>query len=83
MRYKYIGTEEQLIEHGFEVKPQNGKVTRNATKMLDEITGAELVIFLEDGWMEKNVIFYNSSDDEILEEHIECLIDAKLVEVVE
>ena len=83
MKYKYIGTEEQLIEFGFAIKPQNGKVTRNATKMIDEITGVELVIFLEDGWMEKNVIFYNSSDDEILEEHIECLIDAKLVEVVE
>ena len=38
---------------------------------------------LEDGWLEKNVIFYNSSDDEILEEHIEDLIAKGLVKEVE
>ena len=82
-KYIYIGAEEQLIEFGFAIKPQNGRVTKNATKMLDEITGAELIIFLEDGWLEKNTIFYNSSDDEILEEHIEDLIAKGLVKEVE
>ena len=82
-KYIYIGTEEQLIECGFAITPQNGRVAINATKMLDEITGTELVIFLEDGWLEKNTIFYNSSDDEILEEHIEDLIAKGLVKEAE
>jgi hypothetical protein len=82
-KYIYIGTEEQLIEFGFAIKPKKSYIARNATKMLDEITGAELIISLEDGWLEKNTIFYNSSDDEILEEHIEDLIAKGLVKEVE
>jgi len=80
MKYIYTGTEEQLIECGFE-QFQNQKPF-NYTKMVDEIIGAELVIFTESGFYDKMVIYYNASDDEILEEHIEDLLAKGLVKVV-
>ena len=80
-KYIYTGTEDQLIECGFE-KTKNQKPL-NYTKMLDEVTGTELVIFMESDWYEEMVIYYNASTDEILEEHIEDLIAKGLVKEVE
>lgn len=79
MKYKYIGTEAQLIEHGFVVV--KNQLPISYTKSVNETTGEELVIFMTSNFYKEMVFYYNISHDEILEEHIQDLIDANLIEV--
>ena len=74
MKYKYIGTEEQLIEHGFsfaETASWNGGYYSRCHDGFG-------CIFIEDECESENVI---TADDGFLG-YIQDLIDDKLVEVI-
>ena len=76
MKYKYIGTEEQLIEYGF-IK----SVASNNTYI--RIGEREVVIFLEKTCFERDVFLANEPNRYMKQRYIQDLIDDKLVEVIE
>ena len=82
MKYKYIGTEEQLIEHGFNgywieinARIKNCEYTRDG-KLYEDI----IAIYLESGEINVDIPRYNN--EETFKEVIKDLIDANLVEVI-
>ena len=78
MKYKYIGTEEQLIEHGFIIRKQYGVAIRK-----HKIDYKKLFINLDMcDLYEQNIIQYNYNDNEINPSDIQDLIEANLVEVI-
>ena len=81
-KYKYIGTEEQLVEKGFEIVEMQFKNSKGALKTVND---DGLYIPLFDSIYGERIIQYSpfGNDDEVLVEHIQDLIDANLVEVVE
>ena len=75
MKYKYIGTEEQLIEHGFVLVYTN--------VMLYERKGAkEIFVHFKSDLYVNRIIRPNSYDYLVVQEDIQDLIDANLVEVI-
>ena len=83
MKYKYIGTEEQLIEHGFKMNHTGTLV--HGSKYIDDTH--ELYIVLEWGNFpnyDLRIIEWNSYDCDVeFTPYIQDLIDANLVEVIE
>ncbi len=75
MKYKYIGTEEQLVEHGFD------KYDDLYVKPCPYINGYIYVLSSKEIVIRK--LLYTLKDKPIIiEEHIQDLIDDGLVEVL-
>jgi hypothetical protein len=80
MKYKYIGTEEQLIEHGFEMEHTGSLV--HGIKVIDE--SHALYVVLEISWdYPIRLILWDFDDcNDDITPYIQDLIDANLVEVI-
>ena len=82
MKYKYIGTEEQLIEHGFEMLHTGTLV--QGSKYIDDTHSLYIVLewrnFPNYGLRIIEWVYYECDDD--ITPYIQDLIDAKLVEVI-
>ena len=81
MKYKYIGTEEQLIEYGFEIDGQDLRF-KCAVKNRNHVDR----LYISLGRLaigETNIITFDdmNRDDEDITPYIQDLIDANLVEV--
>ena len=83
-KYKYIGTEKQLVEFGFNVISLTNPNCKGAYKVVDD-KETELYIPLFNSIYGERVIQYApfGDDSEVFGEHIQDLIDAKLVEEIE
>lgn len=84
MKYKYIGTEAQLVEHGFERSDysHDGYSYRRNQGKTDK---SDIIIFFELSYYEINVFMHNwdKYDNCYIKPYIQDLIDDGLVEVVE
>ena len=82
-KYKYIGTEEQLLEFGYYIVSLKFPNAKGAYKVVD-YEDTEIYIALFNSIYGERIIQYSpfGNDDEMLVEHIQDLIDAKLVEEV-
>ena len=83
MKYKYIGTEAQLVEHGFIVE---GKYSRYATKNEGHIDALHIPLN-DECWLDNvGVVRFNNinrdKSGEDITPYIQDLIDDGLVEVL-
>jgi len=81
MKYKYTGTEEQLIEHGFDVRHDVTLV--HGEKYIDDTHSLYIVLewgnFPNYGLRIVEWVYFEYTDD--ITPYIQDLIDANLVEV--
>jgi len=81
MKYKYIGTEEQLIEHGFEIHTH--KIYMSYATRSDGINYFNIFINLNEKSNYYKGIYFNDIDNtDDITPYIQDLIDANLVEVI-
>ena len=81
MKYKYIGTESQLIEHGFRLEQYEGQSDRDYLRTVND--NVEVYVNFGFTGYGNNIMNNFNSHGRIFKSHIQDLIDAKLVEVVE
>ena len=88
MKYKYIGTEEQLVQHGF-YKDDDYEKWAEITSYDKQIDGAEdpgdtVTIFTTGAMKNRNKFVFNMSSrhTEDISIYIQDLIEAGLVEVI-
>lgn len=83
-KYKYVGTEEQLVEKGFNYTGDDVPTIKCYEKDVEN-REASVCVFLESRMFPIGLMMfsYDSMKFRDIEPYIQDLIDAKLVEVVE
>jgi len=88
MKYKYIGTEEQLIEHGFEMEHIKYRCDDlvHGTKSVDDSHVLYIILvygsYTEFDDEDEKIVQWDDDNTDDITPYIQDLIDANLVEVI-